>query len=59
MRALKVGDSVRLTVFRDGDTRDVDVVLPERPTLPEDIQAQRSVAPLRAIQPVDRTRYRP
>jgi C-terminal processing protease CtpA/Prc len=58
MRALKVGDSVRLTVFSDGRTREVDVVLPERPLLPQDIQAQRSGAPLGAGRPVDRTRYR-
>jgi serine protease Do len=58
MRALKVGDSVRLTLFSDGRTRDVDVVLPERPLLPQDIQAQRSGAPLGAGRPVERTRYR-
>jgi S1-C subfamily serine protease len=58
MRALKVGDSVRLTIFNDGRTREVDVVLPERPLLPQDIQAQRSGAPLGTSRLVDRTRYR-
>ncbi len=58
MRALKVGNSVRLTLFNESGTRDVQVILPERPILPEDIQAQRSVAPLGGGRAVDRARYR-
>ena len=34
LRSLKVGATVRLGVFRDGDTREVKVVLIERPLLP-------------------------
>jgi serine protease Do len=37
MKALKVGDTVRLTVFREGDYRDLEYVLPERPLLPGDL----------------------
>jgi S1-C subfamily serine protease len=59
MRDLKVGATVRLTVFREGQTREVECVLPERPLLPGDIPGQRSsvvpqVAPTRS----DGARYR-
>lgn len=34
--SLRVGDKVRLTIFREGKTRKVEFVLPERPILPGD-----------------------
>jgi putative serine protease PepD len=37
VQSLKVGDRVRLDYFRDGEVAAVDVVLPERPTLPGDL----------------------
>jgi serine protease Do len=51
LRSLKVGATVRLEVFRDGDTREVTVVLIERPLLPEDIPARRSAAPGASLSP--------
>jgi S1-C subfamily serine protease len=45
MRALKVGATVNLTVFGDGEYRTVEYVLPERPLLPGDIPGQRLLAP--------------
>jgi len=46
MRALQVGSTVTLKVFRDGQERDIQYVLPERPILPADIGRQRLSAPL-------------
>jgi serine protease Do len=37
VRSLKVGDKVRLVIFREGKTRKVEFVLPERPILPGDL----------------------
>jgi serine protease Do len=45
MRALKVGDTLHLSVFREGEYSDVEYVLPERPLLPGDIPGQSSLAP--------------
>ena len=45
MKGLEVGDTVRLTVFREGDYRDLEYVLPERPLLPGDLP-QGVLAPL-------------
>lgn len=45
MQGLEVGDTIRLKVFRDGDYRDVEYHLPERPILPMDLPGQRSIAP--------------
>jgi serine protease Do len=42
MKDLTVGATVRLTVFRGGQTREVECVLPERPILPGDIPGQHS-----------------
>src|SRR5262249_43867638 len=53
MRALKVGDTLRVRMFRDGDYSDVEYVLPERPVLPGDMPGQSSLAP------VTRARQRP
>lgn len=58
MRRLKVGDTVHLTLFRAGQTQDVEFVLPERPTLPQDVLTQRSVAPLGVGRPSSRPGYR-
>lgn len=54
MRPLKVGDTVRLTLFRAGHVREVELVLPERPTQPGDLPGQRPTLPL-----VDRQPRRP
>jgi serine protease Do len=43
MRALTIGALVNLKVFRKGEYRDVEYVLPERPILPEDLPNSRSV----------------
>ncbi len=48
MRGLKVGETIKLTVFRDGEYREVEYPLPERPTLPGDLRGQGSVAPAAA-----------
>lgn len=42
MRALKVGDTLTLSVFRDGETRKVVYVLPERPLLPGDLPEEQA-----------------
>lgn len=46
MRSLKVGQTMSLTVFRNGEYRVVEYELPERPLLPGDLPGQRSLAPL-------------
>jgi len=49
MRALKVGSELKMSVYRDGETRDVVYTLPERPLLPGDLpeeQAGLQQAPL-------------
>ena len=47
MRKLKVGDILRLKVFRDGESRVVEYELPERPILPGDLATSRTLSPLR------------
>jgi S1-C subfamily serine protease len=49
MRSLKVGDTVQLTLFHDGETRIVELLLPERPILPGDLPSEprRTMTPLR------------
>ena len=42
MRSLKVGSPVKLTLFRDGETREVEYVLPERPLLPGDLPDEQA-----------------
>ncbi|HET6464119.1 MAG TPA: trypsin-like peptidase domain-containing protein [Nitrospiria bacterium] len=49
MRDLKVGMTVRLSVYRDGQTREVEYVLPERPLLPGDLPEQRTLAPVTGL----------
>jgi serine protease Do len=46
MRALQVGSTVTLKVFRDGKELEFQYVLPERPILPADIGQQRSLSTL-------------
>jgi serine protease Do len=46
MRTLQVGSTVTLKIFRDGEEREMQYVLPERPILAEDIDRQRLSAPL-------------
>jgi serine protease Do len=45
MRALAVGDTLHLTVFRRGESIDVEYMLPERPLLPGDMPGQSSLSP--------------
>jgi S1-C subfamily serine protease len=49
VRALKVGDTVQLTLYHEGTTRQVEFSLPERPILPGDVppDSRRALAPLR------------
>jgi S1-C subfamily serine protease len=37
LQPLRVGDTVHLTLVREGQTREVEFVLPERPVLPQDL----------------------
>jgi serine protease Do len=37
LRELAVGDKVKLTVYREGEAREVEFVLPERPLMPSDL----------------------
>ena len=46
MRAIKVGDTLKLRLFRDGGYREVAYVLPERPLLPGDLPENGSVTPM-------------
>lgn len=48
VRSLKVGDKVRLVIFREGKTLKVEFVLPERPILPGDLPPgdQRMLSPM-------------
>jgi S1-C subfamily serine protease len=41
MRALKVGDTLSMSVFREGQTREVSYTLPERPLLPGDLPEEQ------------------
>ena len=45
MRALRVGASLEMRVFRAGTYRDVRYTLPERPLLPGDVPGERALAP--------------
>jgi S1-C subfamily serine protease len=46
MRALQVGSTVTLKVFRDEKELEIQYVLPERPILPADVGGQRSLSTL-------------
>jgi hypothetical protein len=45
MRAAAVGDTLRLTVYRQGKYMDLEYVLPERPLLPGDLPGQSMLVP--------------
>ena len=42
MRGVKVGDKLKMSVFRDGETREVVYTLPERPLLPGDLPEEQA-----------------
>ena len=42
MRALKVGDTLTMSVFREGETREIVYRLPERPLLPGDLPEEQA-----------------
>ena len=42
MRALKVGSTLKISVFRDGETRELAYTLPERPLLPGDLPEEQA-----------------
>jgi serine protease Do len=44
LRALVVGEKVKLTVYRDGEVRKVEFVLPERPLMPSDFPEGQAYA---------------
>lgn len=44
MRALKIGSTLKLKLFRDGKSIDVEYVLPERPIMPSDLPEDQSFA---------------
>jgi serine protease Do len=48
VRTLKVGDTVHLTLYHEGTTRQVEFSLPERPILPGDVPSdgRRALTPL-------------
>ncbi len=46
MRALRVGSTVSLVIFRDGEVRRMEYAMPERPVLPGDLGGGRTVSPL-------------
>ena len=58
MRSLHVGDTLRVTLFRRGQTQEVTIILPERPLLPQDVLTQRSMASLLEPRVVGRPGYR-
>ncbi|MBI2881429.1 MAG: trypsin-like peptidase domain-containing protein [Candidatus Tectomicrobia bacterium] len=53
VQSLKVGATVRLTLFREGKTRKVEIRLPERPLLPGDAPSDRrsTLSPMRSVRP--------
>jgi hypothetical protein len=42
MRGLKVGSTLTMSVFREGESRDVVYALPERPLLPGDLPEEQT-----------------
>jgi len=46
MRGLKVGDTLSMSVFREGETREVSYTLPERPLLPGDLPEEQQGPPI-------------
>jgi len=58
LKELRVGNEVRLTVFREGKARDVKYKLPERPLLPGDIPGQAVAEPVNKRQVTQKTRFK-
>jgi S1-C subfamily serine protease len=58
LQRLKVGDTLNLTLFREGKYLNVKYVLPERPLLPGDLPGEQLSAPLTGVSPV-RSALRP
>jgi hypothetical protein len=54
IRSLKVGDKVRLTLYREKKTEKVEFSLPERPILPSDLHLSGSSALLPMKQRINR-----
>ena len=59
MRALKVGSTLRMSIFREGETREVTYVLPERPLLPGDLPEEQADLPQRTLSPLHHKPLRP
>lgn len=55
LQGLKVGDTLKLTLFRDGKYLDIKYVLPERPLLPGDIPGEPVGEPLMEVSPARST----
>ncbi len=53
---LKVGETVRLKLFRDNESRLVEMVVVERPLLPGDVSPRRTVAPVGTPSPAGPSR---
>lgn len=47
MRSLKLGARLKLSLFRDGQAREISYVLPERPLHPGDVPAEQTPLPQR------------
>jgi serine protease Do len=56
--SLKVGQTVHLALFRQSKTRELDIVLVERPLLPGDIPARRGSTPAEGVRPGLAHRFR-
>jgi S1-C subfamily serine protease len=51
LRALKVGSTLKMSIFREGETREVTYTLPERPLLPGDLPEEQADLPQRTLSP--------
>ncbi|HEY3380417.1 MAG TPA: trypsin-like peptidase domain-containing protein [Vicinamibacterales bacterium] len=49
LKSVKIGDTLRMAVFRDSKTLRIDVVVTERPILPSDLPGRRVGNPLGAV----------
>ena len=58
MRGLKVGNMLKLKLFRDGEYREVEYKLPERPLLPGDVPSSGTFSPAPNAAPDARTQMR-
>lgn len=55
LKSLRVGDKIKVTYFRDGLLRTVDVTLPARPTLPGDLRVLRSISRRRSVEDISKS----